>query len=265
MLQALFDRAQRLGRDCIIFFDEFEALAPRRGRDNTGVTDRVVNQLLTLLDGAEDILNSACPDDNGEANADGLDQQSEEWTCNKSGGGGGDRGGSQIYIIAASSRPDLIDPALLRPGRIEQHVYLGLPNPADRVQIMEALLRKLIVPDEQTAVKGSLEEIAAHPKASMMTAADFKAIVNSAHLLAAKQYLHVSMNIDRYASARLWRNADGEEVRLAVKPHHLLAAFYDLRPSLSHESLDFYADICRRYQKAGKHNAAADVQKFALM
>ena len=64
----------------MLFFDEFDSLAPRRGHDSTGVTDRVVNQLLTHLDGVED------------------------------------RPG--VWVVAATSRPDLIDPALLRPGLI---------------------------------------------------------------------------------------------------------------------------------------------------
>jgi peroxin-1 len=72
----------------MIFFDEFEALAPRRGQDNTGVTDRVVNQLLTFLDGVE-----------------------------------GRTAG--VYVLAATSRPDLLDVAILRPGRLDRHVYVG--------------------------------------------------------------------------------------------------------------------------------------------
>lgn len=65
-------------KPCILFFDEFESIAPRRGHDNTGVTDRVVNQLLTQMDGVEGLTG--------------------------------------VFILAATSRPELIDPALLRPG-----------------------------------------------------------------------------------------------------------------------------------------------------
>ena len=82
-------RAQS-AKPCILFFDEFDSLAPRRGHDSTGVTDRVVNQLLTQLDGVE-----------------GLDG---------------------VYILAATSRPDLIDPALLRPGRLDKCLYCGIPE-----------------------------------------------------------------------------------------------------------------------------------------
>lgn len=57
----LFDKARESGKSTIIFFDEFEALASKRGKDSTGVTDRVVNQLLTFLDGAEESLGQRRP------------------------------------------------------------------------------------------------------------------------------------------------------------------------------------------------------------
>ncbi|XP_060807498.1 uncharacterized protein LOC106132192 isoform X2 [Amyelois transitella] len=85
----VFDKAD-MKRPCILFFDEFDSLAPKRGHDSTGVTDRVVNQLLARLDGAE--------------------------------------GGARAAVLAASARPDLLDPALLRPGRLQTHVYTGLPD-----------------------------------------------------------------------------------------------------------------------------------------
>ncbi|XP_030883261.1 peroxisome biogenesis factor 1 isoform X3 [Leptonychotes weddellii] len=85
----IFIRAQA-AKPCILFFDEFESIAPRRGHDNTGVTDRVVNQLLTQLDGVEALQG--------------------------------------VYVLAATSRPDLIDPALLRPGRLDKCVYCPPPD-----------------------------------------------------------------------------------------------------------------------------------------
>ena len=88
-VRELFTRAQK-AKPCIIFFDEFDSLAPKRGHDSTGVTDRVVNQLLTLLDGIEQL--------------DG------------------------VYLLAATSRPDLIDQALLRPGRLDSYLFIDYPN-----------------------------------------------------------------------------------------------------------------------------------------
>ncbi|KAJ1417420.1 P-loop containing nucleoside triphosphate hydrolase protein, partial [Ochromonadaceae sp. CCMP2298] len=107
----LFSRAKGCGRPALLFFDEFESLAPRRGKDNTGVTDRVVNQLLTFIDGVEASMGG------------GGDEEGQDW-------------GGQVFIIAATSRPDLIDAALLRPGRIETHIYVGLPSVGDRRAIL---------------------------------------------------------------------------------------------------------------------------------
>ena len=71
-------------------------LSFRRGHDNTGVTDRVVNQMLTQLDGVEALQG--------------------------------------VYALAASSRPDLIDPALLRPGRIDIKLFCSMPDKVSFVQ-----------------------------------------------------------------------------------------------------------------------------------
>lgn len=70
----------------------------RRGHDSTGVTDRVVNQLLTQLDGVEGT------------------------------GTGSDGSGCQVFVVAATSRPDLIDPALLRPGRLDLRLLCPMPD-----------------------------------------------------------------------------------------------------------------------------------------
>ncbi len=88
-VRELFRKAEK-AKPCVIFFDEFDSIAPKRGHDSTGVTDRVVNQLLTQSDGVEQL--------NG------------------------------VYLLAATSRPDLIDQALLRPGRIDNFIYIGYPK-----------------------------------------------------------------------------------------------------------------------------------------
>lgn len=105
----LFTRAQS-AKPCILFFDEFDSLAPRRGHDNTGVTDRVVNQLLTQLDGVE-----------------GLDG---------------------VYVIGATSRPDLLDPALLRPGRLDKCLYCPIPTLEERIEIITSLSRNIPMADD---------------------------------------------------------------------------------------------------------------------
>lgn len=134
----LFERAQA-AKPCILFFDEFDSIAPKRGHDSTGVTDRVVNQLLTQMDGAE-----------------GL---------------------SGVYVLAATSRPDLIDPALLRPGRLDKSLLCDMPSHEDRVDIIRTVSKKLKVSDEVVA---RFDEIAARTEG--YSGADLQAVVYNAHL-----------------------------------------------------------------------------------
>ncbi|RFU25526.1 hypothetical protein B7463_g10819, partial [Scytalidium lignicola] len=138
----LFERAEA-ARPCVLFFDEFDSIAPKRGHDSTGVTDRVVNQLLTQMDGAE-----------------GL---------------------SGVYVLAATSRPDLIDPALLRPGRLDKSLICDLPNFNDRIDILKALGKKLnLSPEVQDGPEGGLAEIARRTEG--YSGADLQALVYNAHL-----------------------------------------------------------------------------------
>ncbi|CBQ68793.1 probable PEX1-peroxisomal assembly protein-peroxin [Sporisorium reilianum SRZ2] len=140
----LFDRAQA-AKPCVLFFDEFDSIAPKRGHDSTGVTDRVVNQMLTQMDGAE-----------------GLDG---------------------VYVLAATSRPDLIDSALLRPGRLDKSLLCDMPTAEDRVDIMKAIASKLhLHPDVD------LEKWAA--RTDGFSGADLQALLYNAHLEA----IHESIN-----------------------------------------------------------------------
>uniref|UniRef100_A0A7N4NJI1 Peroxisomal ATPase PEX1 n=1 Tax=Sarcophilus harrisii TaxID=9305 RepID=A0A7N4NJI1_SARHA len=132
----IFIRAQA-AKPCILFFDEFESIAPRRGHDNTGVTDRVVNQLLTQLDGVE-----------------GLEG---------------------VYVLAATSRPDLIDPALLRPGRLDKCVYCPPPDEVSRLEILKVLSGSLPLTDDV-----DLEHLAS--VTASFTGADLKALLYNAQL-----------------------------------------------------------------------------------
>ena len=140
----LFERAES-ARPCVLFFDEFDSIAPKRGHDSTGVTDRVVNQLLTQMDGAE-----------------GL---------------------SGVYVLAATSRPDLIDPALLRPGRLDKSLLCDMPSLDDRLDIIEALSKKLCISQDildATYHSQSLSEVA-HRTAGY-SGADLQAVIYNAHL-----------------------------------------------------------------------------------
>ncbi|NWI88119.1 PEX1 factor, partial [Pitta sordida] len=141
----IFNRAQA-AKPCIVFFDEFDSIAPRRGHDNTGVTDRVVNQLLTQLDGVEGLQG--------------------------------------VYVLAATSRPDLIDPALLRPGRLDKCVYCPPPDQNSRYEILKALSHSLSLANDV-----DFQDLAA--KTEQFTGADLKALLYNAQLEA----LHANLSL----------------------------------------------------------------------
>ena len=110
-VRRVFQRA-RDARPCVVFFDELDSVAPKRGNqgDRGGVMDRIVSQLLAELDGMSD-------------------------------GDEGTRGG--VFVIGATNRPDLLDQALLRPGRFDKMLYLGVADSHDKqLTILEALTRK---------------------------------------------------------------------------------------------------------------------------
>lgn len=142
----LFERAQA-ARPCVLFFDEFDSVAPKRGHDSTGVTDRVVNQLLTQMDGAE-----------------GL---------------------SGVYVLAATSRPDLIDPALLRPGRLDKSLLCDMPKRLqDRISIIRTVGSKLQMGED---VLQNIERIGQMTEG--YSSADLQAVAYNAHLEAIHESL----------------------------------------------------------------------------
>lgn len=109
-VRRVFQRA-RDARPCVVFFDELDSVAPKRGNqgDSGGVMDRIVSQLLAELDGMN----------GGEENSGG------------------------VFVIGATNRPDLLDTALLRPGRFDKMLYLGVSDThRKQATILEALTRK---------------------------------------------------------------------------------------------------------------------------
>jgi peroxin-6 len=105
-VRKLFARA-RDAEPCVLFFDELDSLAPKRGEkgDSNGVMDRIVSQLLAELDGAGS--------------------------------------GQSVFVIGATNRPELLDTALLRPGRFDKLIYLGISSDHEtQLGILKALTRK---------------------------------------------------------------------------------------------------------------------------
>ncbi|KAJ1674250.1 AAA+-type ATPase [Spiromyces aspiralis] len=111
-------RKARAAAPSIVFFDEIDAIAVKRGASSgssTSVADRVLSQLLNEMDGVEPLLN--------------------------------------VTVVAATNRPDIIDSALLRPGRIDRVLYVGPPDLASRKAIFDIQLRKMAVADDVSTVR----------------------------------------------------------------------------------------------------------------
>lgn len=194
-VRKLFEKAYAAAPS-ILFLDEFDALSPRRGSDNTGVADRVVNQLLTFLDGVE------------------VYNHKEK----------------MVYIIAASSRPDKIDPALLRPGRLEKHIFIGYAQSEDEWNdlLMKISCSKNVDKETRESISnGSLmkEVIGLGCPCLHFTGADIKGVFDSANLSAVHEYLA--------------RDASGNEKHSAlITRRHLLDSFLSTRPFLSKNDYD---------------------------
>ncbi|XP_037500534.1 LOW QUALITY PROTEIN: nuclear valosin-containing protein-like [Rhipicephalus sanguineus] len=163
-----FQRA-RNSAPCVIFFDELDALCPRRSDSaDGGSAVRVVNQLLTEMDGLEPR--------------------------------------KQVFVLAATNRPDIIDPAMLRPGRLDEVLYVGLPSSEERVEILKTLTRNGTRPLLEETV--SLEDIGKDQRCEGFSGADLAALVRQASVIALTKYLK-----------------DGAEGRILVGSEHFDAAF----------------------------------------
>ncbi|KAK3315044.1 P-loop containing nucleoside triphosphate hydrolase protein [Apodospora peruviana] len=150
-VRQLFGRAKS-SAPCILFFDEMDALVPKRDDSVNDSSARVVNALLTELDGV------------------------------------GDRSG--IYVIGATNRPDIIDEAIRRPGRLGTSIYVGLPSAEDRVAILKTLYRNTItrakadpmgakpIADEREVV--DLRKVALDRRCTGFTGADLGNLMHSA-------------------------------------------------------------------------------------
>merc|ERR1712166_339199 len=141
-VRTIFQNAREL-EPCVLFFDELDSLAPARGRgsDSGGVMDRVVSQLLTELDTMA----------------------------------------ATVFLIGATNRPDLLDRSLLRPGRLDRMVYLGVAK--DKLPLLKAVARKFEL-DEPENAKGALLQAVANQCPLNFTGADVAALCTDAFSIA---------------------------------------------------------------------------------
>jgi len=177
-------RKARLASPSIIFFDEIDAVVPKRGsyEGSSHVTESVVSQFLTELDGLEELKN--------------------------------------VIVIGATNRPDMIDPALMRPGRLEQHIFVPPPDAEGRKQILEVYLREV---QELLAEDINIDSLV--EKTDGFVGADIEALVREAKMTAIREFV------------KAMAGRDAAEISLAVSSvkifnRHFDAALQRVRPSL---------------------------------
>ncbi|KAJ3742031.1 AAA-domain-containing protein [Lentinula detonsa] len=222
-VRRVFQRA-RDAKPCVIFFDELDSIAPKRGNqgDSGGVMDRIVSQLLAELDGSGTT--------------------------------------ADVFVIGATNRPDLLDAALLRPGRFDRMLYLGVSDTHDaQLNILEALTRKFrLHPD--LSLRKVVEQCPLN-----YTGADFYALCSDALL---KAMMHKAEELeDKLASFNsqpyllpehphpispqyyLAELASKEDMHVEVTQQDFDFALKELLPSVSQAEMDHYKLIQERFSR----------------
>ena len=186
-IRQIFRRA-RMVAPAVVFFDEIDSIAGIRGSDPSGVIDRIVNQLLTELDGIQPLR--------------------------------------RVVTIAATNRPDLLDPALLRPGRFDRLVYVPPPDYNARLQIFKVHTRKLPLAEDV-----NLDELARRTEG--YTGADIAAVCREASLIALRE---------RYRST-------GTLDVVKVGMEHFIKAIERVPPSLSKSDIEMYERLAKELKR----------------
>ena len=182
-IREIFRKARQVA-PCIIFFDEIDAIAPRRGMgSDTHATERIVAQLLTEMSGLEEL--------------------------------------KDVVVIAATNRPDILDPALLRPGRFDKVIFVPPPDEKARLEILKIHTRNMPL-----AKDVKLEEIAR--KTEGYSGADLEALCREAALNALREDINAK----------------------EVKMKHFEKAMEKVKPSISKELVEYYKKLAEAMKKA---------------
>jgi transitional endoplasmic reticulum ATPase len=169
-------RKARMAAPSVIFFDEIDAIAPMRGLDygDSRVTERIISQLLTEMDGLVTLEN--------------------------------------VTVLAATNRPDILDPALLRPGRFDRIIYVPPPNQEARKEILKIHTRNMPLAEDV-----DLDELAKITEG--YSGSDLEAVVREAAMIA------------------LRRNIEANKVEKA----HFLEALKKIKPSINENMIQYYS------------------------
>jgi transitional endoplasmic reticulum ATPase len=194
-MRKIFERARQVA-PCIIFFDEIDSLAGRRGADQGNkVTERVLNQMLAEMDGLEDL--------------------------------------KSVIVIGATNRPDMIDTALLRPGRFDKILLVNAPDEKGRLQILKIHTKKMPLGDGEKLLaekekEDFLKDLAKQTEG--YTGADLESLTKEAAYFALRQDM-----TSKY-----------------VKKKDFLDALKKIRPSVNKSTLELYTKMEAEYLKSAQ-------------
>ncbi len=195
-VREIFKKAKQVA-PTIVFLDEVDSIAPRRGQyGDTGVTERIVNQLLTSLDGIE-VLQG-------------------------------------VVVLAATNRPDIIDPGLLRAGRFDKMIYIPAPDATSRLKILEVHTK--LMPLKKDV---SIEDLA--QKTEGYVGADLENLCREAGMMAYRE------------------NPDASE----VSQQNFIDALKNIKPSVDEEVIKFYKNLAQTIGKGVKEKKRA-VEELGL-
>jgi transitional endoplasmic reticulum ATPase len=204
-VREVFDKA-RQSAPCVLFFDELDSIGISRGRGSGGgseASDRVINQLLTEMDGI------------------GVKKN--------------------VFVVGATNRPDILDDALLRPGRLDQLVYIPLPDKKSRIAILKAILRKTpLDPKIPIDFVGDLTE--------GFSGADLKELCNQISKAAIKEAIEAEEQ-----KKALMKDRPGEDIEMTedavpmITKRHFEFGLANCRKSVTDLDLSKYDDFKRKF------------------
>ncbi|QRG36070.1 hypothetical protein FDK38_000397 [Candidozyma auris] len=189
-VRQVFQRA-RASVPCIIFFDELDALVPRRTSTLSESSSRVVNTLLTELDGLND------------------------------------RKG--IFVVGATNRPDMIDPAMLRPGRLDKTLYIELPSADERFDILKTLVAANSTP---LGTDVNLHAIANDSRCRNFSGADLSSLVREAGVFALKKKFFHGQKIQELDKSGYYEGGEDDD-QIVVTSDDFNGALNSIKPSVT--------------------------------
>jgi transitional endoplasmic reticulum ATPase len=206
-IRELFKKAKQVAPS-IVFFDEMDALVPRRGLDmGTRVTENVVSQILTQMSGVEDMQN--------------------------------------VVIIGATNRPDILDPALLRPGRFDRQVLVPAPDAKARLEVFRIHTKNM-------PLKGvDIESMAKRTEG--YSGADIEALCREAGINAIREIIGKSPKkpVTKGKDIKEFRDAKESKTEYAVTKKHFDEAMKQVKPSITQDMLRFYEKIIEDFKSRG--------------